>query len=320
MTNSIDKTPEGHDFNLLANGCRWLAWGLLVPAVVEIILNSIANVHPGFHAAAIVGTNYLYLVVPLVAFSLISSGSHGLLSRTKQQLSISNTKSLILVLVLIGVAYCFLIFRHYTGNSLGSTNNPFHLPLWLMLVTMVIPYLYAWFVGLLAVYEIVLFQQAKSGRLVPTSPPARGLRFGNCDCRLNCFAVRWLNRAKHRTPSAQYVTRGDVRYPSRCRGGLYLDCAGRDSFKENRGGLAMTSPDILLYDRVVRITRVYLGPAADRFIARQVQNHLQKEPQALSSEDLGRLIDWIRVAVSLLTEDSDIVEEYTTQLQELAKP
>lgn len=82
----------------------------------------------------------------------------------------------------------------------------------------------------------------------------------------------------------------------------------------------MTSPDILLYDRVVRITRVYLGPAADRFIARQVQNHLQKEPQALSSEDLGRLIDWIRVAVSLLTEDNDIIEEYTTQLQELAKP
>ena len=82
----------------------------------------------------------------------------------------------------------------------------------------------------------------------------------------------------------------------------------------------MTSPDILLYDRVVRITRVYLGPAADRFIARQVQNHLKKEPQALSSEDLGHLIDWIRAAVSLLTEDIDIVEEYTTQLQELAKP
>ncbi len=163
--NSIDKTPEGHDFNLLANGCRWLAWGLLVPAVVEIILNSIANVHPGFHAAAIVGTNYLYLVVPLVAFSLISNGSHGLLSRTKQQLSISNTKSLILVLVLIGVAYCFLIFRHYIGNSLGSTNNPFHLPLWLMLITMVIPYLYAWFVGLLAVYEIVLFSKQSRGVL-----------------------------------------------------------------------------------------------------------------------------------------------------------
>lgn len=82
----------------------------------------------------------------------------------------------------------------------------------------------------------------------------------------------------------------------------------------------MASPNALLYDRVVNITRVYLGPAADRFIARQIQNHLHKDPQALSSEDLGVLIDWIRAAVSLLTEDNEIIEEYTTQLQELAAP
>lgn len=77
-------------------------------------------------------------------------------------------------------------------------------------------------------------------------------------------------------------------------------------------------PDILLYDKVVRATHVYLGPAADRFIYRQVQSHLQKEPEELSQDDLAMLIDWIKVAVSLLTEDSGIVDEYTTKLQELA--
>ena len=78
--------------------------------------------------------------------------------------------------------------------------------------------------------------------------------------------------------------------------------------------------EIVLYDRVVRITHVYLGPAADRFIARQVQNHLHKEPQDLSKADLRKLIDWIRVAVSLLTEDSQLIEEYTLQLERLIKP
>ncbi|MBC7708362.1 hypothetical protein H7Y63_04000 [Polaromonas sp.] len=78
--------------------------------------------------------------------------------------------------------------------------------------------------------------------------------------------------------------------------------------------------ELSLYDRVVRITHVYLGPAADRFIARQVQNHLHKEPQDLSKDDLKSLIDWIRVAVSLLTEDSDIIEEYTAQLEQLVVP
>jgi hypothetical protein len=72
-----------------------------------------------------------------------------------------------------------------------------------------------------------------------------------------------------------------------------------------------------LYTQVVRITHVYLGPAADRFIARQVQNHLHKEPDELSESDLLKLIDWVRVAVSLITEDSAIVEEYIERLRRL---
>lgn len=78
--------------------------------------------------------------------------------------------------------------------------------------------------------------------------------------------------------------------------------------------------DLVLYDQVVKVTHVYLGPAADRFIARQVQNHLHKEPRDLSIADLRKLIDWIRVAVSLLTEDSELVEEYTHQLEQLITP
>ncbi|HVX56722.1 MAG TPA: hypothetical protein VHA37_03240 [Candidatus Saccharimonadales bacterium] len=73
-----------------------------------------------------------------------------------------------------------------------------------------------------------------------------------------------------------------------------------------------------LYDQVVSITHVYLGPAADRFIARQVENHLHKAPEQLSPADLAGLIDWIKVVVSLLTEDNDIIEEYAAELQKLA--
>lgn len=76
--------------------------------------------------------------------------------------------------------------------------------------------------------------------------------------------------------------------------------------------------DTSLYDKVVAITHVYLGPAADRFIARQVENHLHKAPEELSRADLASLIDWIRVVVSLLTEDNEIVEEYAAELQKLA--
>ena len=79
------------------------------------------------------------------------------------------------------------------------------------------------------------------------------------------------------------------------------------------------SSDTELYDKVVRVTHVYLGPTADRFIARQVQHHLHKAPEELSPSDLLKLIDWIKVAVSLLTEDGEVVEEYTEQLKKLAQ-
>ena len=74
----------------------------------------------------------------------------------------------------------------------------------------------------------------------------------------------------------------------------------------------------ILYDKLIRLTHVYLGPAADRFISRQIQNHLNKEPRDLTREDLLLLIDWIRVTVSLLTDDNEVVEEYIAQVRNLA--
>lgn len=74
-----------------------------------------------------------------------------------------------------------------------------------------------------------------------------------------------------------------------------------------------------VYDEVVKITHVYLGPAADRFIARQVENHLHKSPDNLSEADLVELIDWIRAVVALLTDDGEIISDYIEELQKLAK-
>lgn len=72
-----------------------------------------------------------------------------------------------------------------------------------------------------------------------------------------------------------------------------------------------------LYTEVVAITGAYLGPVADRFITRQIQNHLHKEPSELSSKDLIKLIDWMQVAIAMITEDQKLVEEYIQRLRKL---
>jgi hypothetical protein len=64
-----------------------------------------------------------------------------------------------------GVLYCYLIFRHLDLTSLSSASNSYFLPIWLIVVSVIIPYLYAWFSGLLAAYEINLFGNHTDGFL-----------------------------------------------------------------------------------------------------------------------------------------------------------
>jgi hypothetical protein len=73
-----------------------------------------------------------------------------------------------------------------------------------------------------------------------------------------------------------------------------------------------------LYQKVVHITYDYLGPAADRFVARQIKNHLHKDPEKLKKDDLKKLIDWITLAVNLLSEDDALISQYVASLKRLA--
>lgn len=73
-----------------------------------------------------------------------------------------------------------------------------------------------------------------------------------------------------------------------------------------------------LYEKVVSTTHEYLGPAADRFVTRQIRNHLHKNPEELKKRDLAKLIDWIGLAMSLLSEDSELVQRYLSSLKRLA--
>ncbi|HVE80946.1 MAG TPA: hypothetical protein VNA68_02285 [Candidatus Dormibacteraeota bacterium] len=82
--------------------------------------------------------------------------------------------------------------------------------------------------------------------------------------------------------------------------------------------MVATAPNNL-YSQVVEVTQSYLGPASERFIARQIETHLNKKPEELTPEDLAKLVDWVKIAVALLTEDGKTVEAFTQSLLALSK-
>ena len=74
-----------------------------------------------------------------------------------------------------------------------------------------------------------------------------------------------------------------------------------------------------IYRQAVDITSDYLGPAAERFIARQVNFHLNKDPEQLSKADLPKLAEWIKVSIAVLTEDRAMVDEFGKRIADISK-
>jgi hypothetical protein len=160
---SLKSSRESDNFRSLASGCGWLAWSMPVAGIVGLVLNAIAYKSPGFHPAAVILTNYAGLILPLVAFTIINNAARGLFTSAKLNYRLNSSRALAFFFVCLGVVYCFLTFRHFNLASLGSSDNPYFLPIWLMVLTVTIPYLYAWFVGILAAYEINLYSKAIKG-------------------------------------------------------------------------------------------------------------------------------------------------------------
>ncbi len=63
------------------------------------------------------------------------------------------------------------------------------------------------------------------------------------------------------------------------------------------------------YNKILEITRDYLGPAADRFIYRQISSHFKKKPEELQSTDIPMLAIRIRSGLLVLTHDEAVVDE-----------
>ncbi len=164
-TKLLKKTPEGGDFQYITKGIKYLAIGLPLVAVLSICLNSIGNNISELKAASIIIINYLSLAVPLFAYSTMRKGTHGLIDRAKLRFSLNDMRTIVMVLVLIGVGYCYFTFKKLNLESIGSADNPYYLPAWLMITTVIVPYLYAWFSGLLAAYELVIFSRQVQGVL-----------------------------------------------------------------------------------------------------------------------------------------------------------
>ncbi len=158
---SIHKGREGVAFKRLSDGVMVLSWGLVIQAFASLLLNGLSDHSPALRGFSVITQNYITLAFPVIAFTLISTGTRHLLSGKQNYASLPTTRLLLLLFALIGSVYSYLVLhlRHTNGE------DGFYLPTFLLISTVVVPYLYAWFSGLIAAYDIHLYAKVTHGVL-----------------------------------------------------------------------------------------------------------------------------------------------------------
>lgn len=78
------------------------------------------------------------------------------------------------------------------------------------------------------------------------------------------------------------------------------------------------APPKNIYEQVIFMSADYLGPAAERFIRRQITTHLRKRPEDITFKDIDELTNWVKITFALLTENHELVEAFANDLSTIA--
>lgn len=161
-SDTIKTSAEGRSVSLITNGIMIQAFGLPITSIVNKVLRYVGQQHDALLTPFTIATNYVSLLFPLVAFVLIGIGANGLTSIRKQRTARLSVHAMIILFALLSVTYTYFVI-HFAFSGDPSAGSIYQMPLWLVLVTLVVPYIYTWFIGVLAAYEMFAYNAKLKG-------------------------------------------------------------------------------------------------------------------------------------------------------------
>lgn len=163
---SIKKTTEGKAIGQLVKGIGVLAISLPLTSLASTLSNIVLRTKPEYVRWSTLFSHYLVIVLMLIAFRFIYSGARHLQDVTPVKQSAKELYILLIGFSAFAATYVYLLL----SNPVKDTGDPkvvgqtiFFLPDWVLLLTLVIPYLYVWFIGLRACVFLNNYQRGVSG-------------------------------------------------------------------------------------------------------------------------------------------------------------
>lgn len=165
--NLIERSPDGQALSRIANGLLILAVGLPVAAILGKLLSYTGNTHPHLIHITTITSVYIDLLIGLLGMAAVYRGAQRLALTVNQKVKTSPSYVAMISLALIGTSYAYLTFtnpaRQFPTEELGRA--AYYLPDFLLLVTVVIPFVAMWYMGLHAAAYIQAYRRGVPGVL-----------------------------------------------------------------------------------------------------------------------------------------------------------
>lgn len=191
-TSIIKDSAEGTACTYIVKGLLALGLWLPVSSIISSIASYIYHQQPNLTAPAVIISNYINLLIILIAFVLLYKGADSLVRSTGRPLP--NTLKSIGMLILVAESSLFAYLTITSPNKSiavdASTPAAYYLPDWLLVTTIIIPYIIIFYLGLRVVQDIYVYRSYVKGALYK-----RALRFlaqGIAFVVLSIMALRYF--------------------------------------------------------------------------------------------------------------------------------
>lgn len=160
----IEGSRENKPFMQLATGLGVLAFGLPISGIVGSLNNFVALEHTQFTEEAMIVKNYTSLAIAFVALILLARGAESLLTtlKTRPKPNKLFKRTALHGLIVLSCVFTWLITTHPAG---ASGEDTYYLPNWLIILTLAVPYLYAWCRGVQAAHNLALYRGKVKGNI-----------------------------------------------------------------------------------------------------------------------------------------------------------
>jgi hypothetical protein len=148
----VQGDKEGKRIMELTRGIMVLAWWLPIVSTISALLGLLSRWYPHLLAGTVIISNYLSLLCPLTAFWLICRGSRRLSELSHQRPNQNSIHIMAFALILGSIIYGYLV-----ATAREHLWTIYHMPVWIVLLTLVVPYVFTWYLGLIAAFDLHVY-------------------------------------------------------------------------------------------------------------------------------------------------------------------